>query len=46
MTELSKNLPFAHFVYQQPDLCGICGNDTKQVFLDGNFDNQIKLHCT
>jgi threonine dehydrogenase-like Zn-dependent dehydrogenase len=34
-------LPAGDWVRVRTRLCGICGSDSKQVFLDGNFDNPL-----
>jgi hypothetical protein len=34
-------LPADDWVLVQTQICGICGSDVKQVFLDGNFDNPL-----
>ena len=34
-------LPADDWVLVRTELCGICGSDIKQVFLDGNFDNPL-----
>jgi threonine dehydrogenase-like Zn-dependent dehydrogenase len=34
-------LPNDDWVIVRTQLCGLCGSDSKQVFLDGNFDNPL-----
>jgi threonine dehydrogenase-like Zn-dependent dehydrogenase len=34
-------LPADDWILVRTELCGICGSDIKQVFLDGNFDNPL-----
>ena len=34
-------LPNDDWVIVRTELCGICGSDVKQVFLDGAFDNPL-----
>jgi threonine dehydrogenase-like Zn-dependent dehydrogenase len=34
-------LPADDWVLVRTQICGICGSDSKQVFLDGNFDNPL-----
>ncbi len=34
-------LPADDWILVRTKLCGICGSDIKQVFLDGNFDNPL-----
>jgi hypothetical protein len=36
------DLPGDDWVVVEPALCGICGSDTKQMFIDADFDNPLE----